>query len=390
MEAPAPERTDCLLCQGHSLLSSVAFEALPVLCNSLHLDAGSARSARTGRFATMYCRECTHVFNAAFDESQIDYTQNYETSLHFSRRFTVFADALAARLNKTYSLGGKTVVDIGCGKGDFLTQLCVVSGAKGIGFDKSFEKSRDKSVPGVRFVNDWFSNAYADLRPDLVLCRHVLEHIAEPVTFLRALRTHPGVGSETVFYFEVPNALYTLRDLGIWDIIYEHISYFTPASLCTAFNVAGFEVLDVGALFGNQYIYIETKPGPARHPVPLSGSSEIELLVQNFDEVYRDKIKHWRDYLAARDPHQTVVWGAGSKGITFVNAVPGADRISALIDINPHKQGRFVPGTGAPVLPPDALRGRRLQSIIVMNPLYRDEIASTAAALGLTPEIVIA
>jgi hypothetical protein len=84
------------------------------------------------------------------------------------------------------------------------------------------------------------------------------------------------------------------------------------------------------------------------------------------------------------------VWGAGSKGVTFVNAVPGANRISALIDVNPHKQGRFVPGTGAPVLPPDALRGRRLQSIIVMNPLYRDEIASTAAALGLTPEIVIA
>jgi hypothetical protein len=114
-------------------------------------------------------------------------------------------------------------------------------------------------VPGVRFVNDWFSNAYADVRPDLVLCRHVLEHIAEPVAFLRTLRTHPSVSPATVFYFEVPNALYTLRDMGIWDIIYEHVSYFTPDSLCTAFNVAGFEVLDVGALFGDQYLYIEAK-----------------------------------------------------------------------------------------------------------------------------------
>ena len=59
--------------------------------------------------------------------------------------------------------------------------------------------TRGEAVPGVRFVNDWFQNAYADVQPDFVSCRRVIEHIAEPVAFLRALRAHPAIQPETVF-----------------------------------------------------------------------------------------------------------------------------------------------------------------------------------------------
>ena len=361
-----------------------------MLCSEIHSDAASARAAATGRFATTFCRGCSHVFNAAFEQDRIGYTQSYDASLQFSPRFLAFSDALAERLSRTYALAGKTVVDVGCGKGHFLEQLCVTGGAQGVGFDKSFEANRGEAVPGVRFVNDWFDEAYSDLHPDLLCCRHVLEHIAEPVAFLRMLCAHPGVRSETVFYFEVPNALYTLRDLGIWDLIYEHVSYFTQPSLRAAFETAGFEVLDAGTAFGEQYLYIEAKRGSPRAPTLSSEAGEIEPLMQDFDNAYHAKVNRWRDHLAACGPGQAVVWGAGSKGVTFVNVVPGANRIGALVDVNPHKQNNFAPGTGTPIVAPEALRGRPIQSIIVMNPLYRDEIAGAAAALGLAPKIVVA
>jgi SAM-dependent methyltransferase len=390
MEPPAPPRQDCPVCAHRDLLSSVAFAALPVLCNALHSDAASARAARTGQFGTTYCRSCSHVFNATFEEDRIGYTQSYDSSLHFSPRFAMFEELLAERLNATYGLQEKTVIDIGCGKGSFLKRLCAVSGANGIGFDKSFEETRGEAVSGVRFVNDWFQDTYADMKPALVSCRHVIEHIAEPVAFLRALRAHPGIQPETVFYFEAPNALYTLRDLGIWDLIYEHVSYFTPPSLRAAFEIAGFEVLDAGTEFGEQYLYIEAKPSHERLPTHSAQVGEIESLVRAFDRAYRDKVKRWRHYLAAQDPGRAVVWGAGSKGVTFVNVVPGADRIGALVDVNPHKHGHFAPRTGTPVLAPGALRGTPVESIIIMNPLYRDEIEGTVALLGLGPEIVVA
>lgn len=383
-------RKECPVCGGRDLLPSVTFEALPVLCNALHPSAASARAAKTGRFQASFCRNCTHLFNSAFEEERIGYTQSYENSLHFSPRFVAFIEDLTQRLNRTYALNGKTVVDVGCGKGDFLKRLCAWCGAEGIGFDKSFEEDRGARDSGVRFVNDWFGEAYADLRPDFLSCRHVIEHVAQPLGFLQALRAHPGIRFETVFYFEVPNALYTLRDLGIWDLIYEHVSYFTGQSLCTAVEVAGFEVLDAGTSFGDQYLFIEARPGAKRLPAEATDSCEIEMLTRKFERAHRDKIAHWQDYLAARDPEKTVIWGAGSKGITFVNMVPLAARVGALVDVNTYKQGRFAPGTGTPVVAPEALLGRSVDTIVVMNALYRHEIAGIVAALGVDAEIVVA
>ncbi|RWO63397.1 hypothetical protein [Mesorhizobium sp.] len=66
-----------------------------------------------------------------------------------------------------------------------------------------------------------------------------------------------------------------------------------------------------------------------------------------------------------------LAWGAGSNGITFVNVVPEGARISALVDVSPHKQERFAPGTGTAVVGPESLRGRPVRSIIVMTALSR-------------------
>ncbi|WP_254023246.1 hypothetical protein [Mesorhizobium ventifaucium] len=92
----------------------------------------------------------------------------------------------------------------------------------------------------------------------------------------------------------------------------------------------------------------------------LSSPGGIDTLVRRFDQTYRDKVAGGAitHYLATRNREQTVVWGAGSKGITFVNVVPEGARISALVDDNPHKQGRFAPGTGTPVVGRESLRGR--------------------------------
>ncbi len=379
----------CPACGGADLLQSVAFDAVPVLCNSLLHDRESALSAARGRFVLSYCRECCHLFNSAFDSARIGYTQSYENSLHFSPRFAEFDLALARRLGSAYRLAGKLVVDVGCGKGDFLKRICLETGAEGIGFDKSFEKDRGERVANVEFVNAWFDAASRpEIRPALVTLRHVLEHIADPAPFLESLGAHPGIDRETVFYIEVPNALYTLRDMGIWDLIYEHVSYFTPRSLRTLLSGSGFEILEEGACFGGQYLFVEARAkGPARGAA--SGrSAEMERLVKGFDSACRAKLGEWRGVLARRERSRTVVWGAGSKGITFVNLVPEAAEVAALVDINPHKQGRFAPGTGTPVISAAQLPPRKPEAIVVMNPLYRAEIEGMAREMGLSAEVL--
>src|SRR6201996_4853352 len=145
----------CPVCNSGNLLSSVLIDRLPVLCNELHADAASARRSETGRFDGCLCRDCGHFFNAAFDERKVRYTQSYDSSLDFSPRFVSFEDELARRLNASYDLAGKLIIDVGCGKGGFLRCVCSLSGARGVGFDKSFEQ-RSHNITGVRFVKNWF------------------------------------------------------------------------------------------------------------------------------------------------------------------------------------------------------------------------------------------
>ncbi len=379
----------CPVCGSHNTAEVMSFST-PRLCNVLFENTADAIAADIGSVAISYCRNCTHVFNAAFEETSVRYTTHYDSSLEHSPRFSAFVEDLAKRLVDSYPLAGKTVVEIGCGKGDFLNRLCALSGARGIGFDTSYDESSGPKTTGVSFVRDYFGDSYSDVCPDLLVCRHVLEHVEHPVAFLRCLREHPGVGPDTFGYFEVPNALYTLRDHGIWDLIYEHASYFTMKSLCAAFELAGYEVCDAGTAFGEQYLFVHVRARPAPVVASFADVAAMESLIASFSDAYREKIARWINHFAALDPAEIAVWGAGSKGITFVNAIPGAGRIGALVDLNPNKQGRFAPRYGTPVVSPDHLRASGTKMIVVVNPIYADEIAQMATAVSSRAELMLA
>ena len=73
------------------------------------------------------------------------------------------------------------------------------------------------------------------------------------------------------------------------------------------------------------------------------------------------------------------VWGAGAKGVAFLNVLdPDASLVETVIDINPRKQGGFVPGTGHPIHGVDGLREAGTSSVLVMNPGYAAECRGMA------------
>ena len=64
------------------------------------------------------------------------------------------------------------------------------------------------------------------------------------------------------------------------------------------------------------------------------------------------------------------------------------DEIAAAVDINPHRQGYFMPATGHRIVGPQDLVELKPDVVIVMNPIYRDEIAADLAKLGLSPQVM--
>jgi hypothetical protein len=84
-----------------------------------------------------------------------------------------------------------------------------------------------------------------------------------------------------------------------------------------------------------------------------------------------------------------VVWGSGSKGLSFLTTVPGAaEAVEYAVDINPYRQGFYMAGTGQRIVAPGELPGLKPDVVVVMNCVYVAEISRALDSLGLAPEIV--
>jgi len=402
----ASRQMTCPVCGSRNLIDCVRIAGVPVYCNVLFGSRDEALAAPTGDVDLLHCRDCSHLFNAAFDPARVEYSSDYENSLHHSPRFQAYARALAERLVADYDLRGKRIVEIACGQGDFLKLVCELGGSRGIGFDPSYTPGR--GLPGepagnLSFVRAYYTEAYADVRADLVCCRHALEHIAQPIPFLRAIRRALGTQSAAV-YFEVPDAAYNLVALGVWDLIYEHCGYFTEASLAEAFRRSGFRVTRLASEFGGQYLGIDAVPATVADESKASVAPDMEPsaglapapadlgpLVAGFGEAYSSKVERWRRFLGdlRSRGQRAVLWGAGSKGVSFLNTVGAGAEIACLVDLNPHKHWRFVPGTGHEVRSPASLVMQHPDAVIVMNPLYAEEISASLQAMGIHAPVLV-
>ncbi len=388
---PEPARV-CRVCGATGVADILPMRSVPLYCNVLRPDRDSAVGAARGALALSACGTCGHVYNEAFDPGALDYTPDYENSLHHSAHFSGYAEELARRLVDRYDLHGKFVVDVGCGLGDFLALLCRLGGNRGQGYDKSCPAQAPSSAGGadVTLIPEFFSHTLALDPIDLLCCRQVLEHIADPVAFIEEIKRSPAVTADTVLFFEVPNAAYTFEGEGIWDLIYEHCSYFSEGSLATLFRRCGFDVVATYDLFSGQYLGLEARL--AREPARRKPPAPIQpLATAQFADRYAGKFGHWRDAVQAwaMAGERIVIWGAGSKGVSFLDALrPGP--IAFAVDLNPRKVGRFLPGSGAQVVAPDFLTDYRPDRVILMNAVYRSEVRALLAELGLSPTIVAA
>jgi SAM-dependent methyltransferase len=384
-----PRASLCRICGAAAMDRFMQIHDMPVYCNVLLPSREEALHVPKGSLDLAYCRQCGHIFNLAFDPSVMNYTPAYENSLHFSPGFQRYAEDIAHHLVRSYGVRNKVAIDIGCGKGDFLAILCEAGGNRGIGFDRSYSPgtATHKTSLDLTFVPDFFEEKDGVYRPDLICCRHVLEHMEAPRDLLGIIRRALGTRQEVIVFFEVPNAAYTIRDLGIWDLIYEHCSYFSENSLLTLFRMNGFVVRRLSQFYSGQYLGIEASLGEEL-PTAEQQRETLSDEILSFPARYLAKIESWRDELGRleRSGKRVVVWGAGSKGITFLNVLAAAS-VEYVIDINPRKHGRYVGGAGAKVMPPEFLAAYQPDAVIAMNSIYRDEISSHLRLMGLSPEI---
>lgn len=350
-----------------------------------------------GEIELGFCPACAFVGNVRFDASLHEYSTRYEETQGFSPTFNAFAKQLALDCINRYNVRNKTVLEIGCGKGEFLALMCELGPNKGIGIDPAYVPTRmNSSAAGrIEFIQDFYGPKYSHLGGDFICCRHTLEHIPDTYNFMKLIREAIGDKTESDVFFELPDATTTVfQPLGFWDVYYEHCTYFSAGSLARVFRATGFDPYQLERCYGEQYLLIGAKPVErASSPLlPLEDDlHDVRRQVVRFAEHVMRRRAQWRrevEEIIGRG-EKVVIWGSGSKGVAFLTTLGiTEDMIPYAVDINPFKHGKFMPGSGQEIVSPERLIEYRPDHVIVMNPIYCNEIRANLAKLGVSAELL--
>ncbi len=382
----------CPICGSPDTAQVCELPGMPVHVGRHWPTAEAALSCPRGDIRLRFCRRCGMLWNGAFDPALVDYDGQYDNSLYFSEVHRKLARRAAARLIRQHAIRRKEIIEIGCGTGEFLMLLCELGENRGVGFDPSYRPDT-RPPEDVRFVRELYGAKHAAYRADLVCSRYLLEHVAQPVSLLRQLHRTLRQQDDALVYFEVPNAWLIFRQGMVWDLIYEHFANFCRSSLVRAFEEAGFSACDVGEGCEGQVLWIEARSGPPAGASPASewdDRRELESAVVRLRDELRRLLNVWEDRFTRfrRKGQRVVVWGAGAKGISFLNMLGVREQIRYVVDVNPRKAGGFIPCTGQEIVDPRALPSIRPDVVLVMNPLYESEIRQMIQQQSLNTEVV--
>jgi hypothetical protein len=228
------------------------------------------------------------------------------------------------------------------------------------GMDPTYEGAN----PAI--VREYFT-ASSGRRAGGIILRHVLEHVADPFAFLERIRDANGGAGKV--YIEVPCFDWICANKTWFDIFYEHVNYFRLADFERMFG----RIAAAGRLFGEQYLYVVADLASLRAPGPADPIDFPVDFLQTVDENAR-RLK--------RRAGRVAVWGGASKGVLFTLFMERAGAtVDAIVDVNPAKQGKYIPATGLVVSSPEeALRAfPDGTEILVMNSNYLGEIKQLTA-----------
>jgi hypothetical protein len=386
----------CQACGSNALETFYELSNVPAHSCLLLPNRAEALAFPRGDLELVFCHDCGFIGNARFDIGLNQYSAAYEETQAFSPRFLKFLDEICHDQIAKFGLSpGMTALEIGCGKGEFLTRLCELSGCNGIGIDPGYHPERNQSSAAGRmtFIRDLYGPRYSHLQAEYVSCRHTLEHIAPVQEFMRLVRETIGKRNHVNVFFELPDMERVLETGVFWDVYYEHCTYFTRGSLARLFRASGFDVTGLYKAYDDQYLMIEAKPasGPTTARLPQEDDlASTAALVKKFSkevdrrlEELAEAAERWR-----RSGQKVAIWGSGSKCVSLMCSIDLGDSLQAIVDINPHKHGKFLAGSGREIRSPDSLTALRPDAVIVMNSIYTEEIRHELASRGLKPELL--
>jgi len=327
------------------------------------------------------CVSCSHIFNARFNYQEIPYSE--KPNLMFNQG-TLWRQHLDKIMLPMLSGLGKnpTIVEIGCGDGHFLKAISSqLPDARLIGFDP--HPSANNQDPRLELYKELFEPTLhmAQFKPDLVIMRHVLEHLTHPLQFLQSIAFASSyLGLNTRLFVEVPCVDRAVNMHRTTDFFYEHYSHFTHSSLKRMMQACHADILNIELSYDDEVIYAIGTLDPTHHQQHHTQEAIA------FDDFTKQRDRHIRAQIENLAIHKDTIaiWGGTGKAAAFIHRY-GLDhtRFPIVVDSDLNKVGTFVPGSGQEIRNPNYLHTHPANTILIATQWRARDIALEIQRRGI-------
>lgn len=320
------------------------------------------------------------------------FTPDYAYHSSYSTSWLQHAERYVERMVRDLRLGpDDLVVEVASNDG-YLLQYVQSAGARALGIEPTAGTAAISRERGIETIGRFFGVELATelaadgIHPRLMVANNVLAHVPDINDFVAGFATL--LHEDGVATFEFPHLLALLRD-GLFDTIYhEHYSYLSLGAVERVFAANGLRVVDVEELATHGgSLRVHAVRSDSLRPVAATVGAMIdrERTAGLFSpsgytalQMVADRAVGWLRTLLEderRAGRRVMGYGAAAKGTTLLNyAGVGSDGIEAVAERNPAKQGHQMPGTGIPIVAPDAVEATRPDLLLILPWNLRSEI----------------
>ena len=354
-----PPMVTCRLC-GRALESEplLVYQGMPRAAQ--HLP--EKRQLRADGPVAMDLRQCGACGLVQLKAKPVPYYREVMRATGLSEEMVAFRVAQLGAFVHAHGLSGQRVLEVGCGRGEYLT-LLQRAGMDAHGVEYSREAVSHGRGRGLKVARAFLGKGAPRLPEGpfkAFFMFSFLEHLPHPGDTLRAIARNLEEGA--VGLVEVPNFDMILeRDL-FSEFISDHLCYFTQATLTAALALHGFEVLACTEVW-HRYILSAT--------VRKRGLLDLSRFRAKREDLHQ-ALHQCLDQVPSG---RVAVWGAGHQALAVLALADLSKRIRYVVDSAPFKQGRFTPATHIPIVAPATLNMDPVDAVIVMAASYSDEVA---------------
>lgn len=353
-------RTHCISCQAELYKDPIlTLDNMPASAQNIP-DAGEVAQDHGLTLSLCQCSGCGLV---QFDCEPVDYYRDVIRAGGFSTTMVELRRSQYQHLIETYHLEGKKFLEVGCGRGEFLKVLTEFP-VETYGIEHKADLVDIARKDGLHVVNLFTETADIELPDapyDVFLSFNFMEHQPDPNKMLRAI--YNNLSENGMGLITVPALEYILEQDGYYELIRDHLAYFTFDTLRELLERNGFQVLEKEMINRDTISMIVKKK-------PRLDASRLQ---DSFGWITKE-VHDFIDQLTS-EKKTVSIWGASHQGFTLAATTRLGNEVSYIIDSAPFKQGRFAPTSHIPIVAPDYFLVHPVDAIIIVAPGYTKEIA---------------